>query len=282
MCDLKIQAALWFCLLLAAAVPAQAQSSRLTGGYAGRAPATVTGDELGRQTNLWVLEVDFKPMRMIPVEVTDPRTGKKAREWIWYMAYRAINRPVERRADETDTEPQNDYDVQPQRPLFVPEFTLLTSVTEGGPTEILRDTIIPEAEPLIRAREKRELKNSVSVVREIPEVTPVGAAAEDVIYGVAIWRGVDPETDFFTVFMSGFSNGYRVTRGPDDKPLIERRIVMQEFWRPGDRFDQQEVEIRLKGDPTWLYVADEPKQLAAAQPQQPAESEPPAEEPQQP
>lgn len=250
------------CLVLSVALSAQAQSNQ-RGGYVGKVAATVTGDELIGQTNLWVLEVDFKKPRMISVEVTDPKTREKKQEWIWYMAYRAINRTIERRVDSTDTDPQNDYDVQPQRPLFVPAFTLVTSKGAGGATDIVSDSVIPEAEPLIRAREKRELKNSVTVVREIPQLTPVGAPADDIIYGVAMWRGVDPETDFFTVFMSGFSNGYRVIKGPDGRPLVERRTIMQEFWRPGDRFDQQEIEIRLKGAPKWLYRPDAPKQPAA-------------------
>ena len=160
--------------------------------------------------------------------------------------------------------------MQPRRPLFVPAFTLVTSKGVNGASQIVSDTVIPEAEPLIRAREKRELKNSVTVVREIPKLTPVGAPADEIIYGVAMWRGVDPETDFFTVFMGGFSNGYRVIRGPDDRPLIERRTIMQEFWRPGDSFDQKEVEIRLKGTPKWLYRPDVPKAVATpAEPKQP-------------
>lgn len=265
-----IQSTLASCLVLSVALSAQAQLD-LRGGYAGRAAATVTGDELIGQTNLWVLEVDFKKPRMISVEVTDPKTRKKKQEWIWYMAYRAINRTINRRIDSTDTDPQNDYDVQPRPPLFVPEFTLVTQKGAGKAAFIVNDTVIPEAEPLIWAREKRELKNSVAVVREIPQLTPVGDPAKDIIYGVAMWRGVDPETDFFTVFMSGFSNGYRVTKGPDGRPLIERRTIMQEFWRPGDRFDQKEVEIRLKGTPRWLYRPDAPKALpATAKPAEPS------------
>ena len=271
-----IRLALLSFLVLSLSVSAQAQTA-LRGGYAGRAASTVTGDELIGQTNLWVMEVDFKKPRMISVEITDPKTREKKQEWIWYMAYRAINRTIDRRIDATDTDPQNDYDVQPRRPLFVPAFTLVTSKGANGAAQIVSDTVIPEAEPLIRAREKRELKNSVTVVREIPKLTPVGAKAEEIIYGVAMWRGVDPETDFFTVFMGGFSNGYRVTKGPDDQPLTERRTIMQEFWRPGDRFDQKEIEIRLKGTPEWLYRPDVPKALAA-----PAKPPEPAAEPKQP
>lgn len=261
------------CLLLAAALSAEAQSRPLKGGYVARALATVTGNELSGQTDLWVLEVEFKLPRMVSVEVTDPVTKQKRQEWVWYLAYKATNRPIERREDKTDTNPTNDYDQPPRRPLFVPEFTLVTFRNKGDAPEILRDVVVPEAEPAIRAREKRELKNSVAVVREIPQPTPVGTPADDVIYGVAMWRGADPETDYATIFMSGFSNGYRVIKGPDDKPLIERRTLMQEFTRAGDEFDQREIEFKLNGNPTWLYRADAPlppTQPAAAAPSEPS------------
>lgn len=266
MIGLMKHGALACCVLLSGAVLAQAQGRPLTGGYSGRAQATVTGEELSKQTNLWVLEVEFKPMRMVSVEVTDPATNEKSREWIWYLAYRAVNRPIDRRMDDSDTEPQNDYDQQPKRPLFIPEFTLVIRNDENGATRIIPDSVIPEAMPAIRAREKRELLNSVAVVREIPEATPIGTPAEGAIYGVAMWRGIDPETDFFTVFMSGFSNGYRITTGPDDQPLVERRTIVQEFWRPGDQFDQDQREIRLKGEPRWLYRADAPQAVATPAP----------------
>ena len=53
--------------------------------------------------------------------------------------------------------------------------------------------------------------------------------------------------------MSGFSNGYKVSAGPNGEEVVTRRTLMQKFWRPGDRFDQNEEEIRLKGEPQWIY-----------------------------
>lgn len=253
-----------FAALLIAAEPSPAQESPVDGGYRGYAPATVTGDELRTQTDLWVLEVHFKPMRMISVELTDPKTREKRREWVWYLVYKAICRPVERRVDTSDNVPLNDYDAQPSRPLFVPEFMLMTKADETGGISFVTDAIIPEAEALIRKRERGEFQNAVDVVRPIPQPTPVGERPTDEIYGVAMWRGVDPDTDYFTVFMSGFSNGYRVTMGPDGRSLVERRTLVQEFTRPGDRFDQTEVEIRLQGEPRWIYRADEPQQPSAS------------------
>ena len=39
--------------------------------------------------------------------------------------------------------------------------------------------------------------------------------------------------------------------GPDGKELIQRKTLVQEFWRPGDEFDQNEQEIRVVETPKW-------------------------------
>jgi len=64
-----------------------------------------------------------------------------------------------------------------------------------------------------------------------------------------MWQGVDATTDFFTIYMTGFSNGYIVRKGPDGKPLAWRRTIEQQFWRPGDRFDEREYEFRRRRRP---------------------------------
>lgn len=68
---------------------AQAQGER---GFVQNAPAIANGEELNRQPDLWVMELQLKPMRMTWVEVTDPETGETSREQIWYLAYRTLNR----------------------------------------------------------------------------------------------------------------------------------------------------------------------------------------------
>ena len=57
------------------------------------------GAEDGHMSDIWVFEVRYKPLRMIRVNVTDPKTGEKSRELIWYLVYRAVLRPQERRVE---------------------------------------------------------------------------------------------------------------------------------------------------------------------------------------
>jgi hypothetical protein len=68
-----------------------------------------------------------------------------------------------------------------------------------------------------------------------------------------MWRGIDPEADKYTVYLTGFSNGIRKLNGPDNMPIVQTKTIMQKYWRKGDRFDAQEPEISLEGDSRWTY-----------------------------
>ncbi|MBW3542758.1 MAG: hypothetical protein KY476_21055 [Planctomycetes bacterium] len=244
-------------LLLPLAAAAQ-EPEAPTEGFVQRVASDATGQEITAQSNLWVLEVDLKPLRMIWVDVTDPETGQKKRELVWYLVYKAVNRPLARRQDTSDSAPANEEDVPPGKPLFVPDLTLVTD--DNDSQQVYPDVVLPEAQAAINRRERRRFLNSVEAIGEIPDPVPADArpTPEQVIYGVATWKDVDPETDYFTVYMSGFSNGIRVMNGPDGKPLVLRKTIMQDFWRPGDRFDQTEDEVRFQGEPRWDYRPDAP------------------------
>jgi hypothetical protein len=234
---------------------------KLKNGFKVTLAATASSKELNSQDDLWVLEVSLKPMRMIPVELTDPKTGKKKREYVMYLVYKAVNRPLKRKIDIASFKPQNDEDRIP-RHQFVPEATLVTE--DNGVQKIYAETIIPEAQKIIQRRESRKAtdpvyKNSVDIVGDLPEVTPYDAKSENALYGILMWRGVDPKADYFTVFLTGFNSAYRVIKGPDGEDLIVHRVIRQQFWRPGDRFDQNEKEFRRRGEPKWIDRPDEPQ-----------------------
>lgn len=197
---------------------------------------TLSGDEFSRQPDIWATEVHFKSMRMIWVNVPDPKTNKVTRELIWYLPYRIVNRRVEGAKNPKGT--------------FLPEFELVTEDNNHQTAYI--DEVIPAAQAAINKREKREYKNSVEIVGELPELTESKAKLEHSLYGVATWRGIDPKTDYFKVFMTGFSNGYQQVE-IDGSNQILRRTIVQRYSRPGDELDQREREIRQVGQPTWIY-----------------------------
>ncbi len=204
-----------------------AQAPVKTFGFVNRASAVATGDERTSQTNLWVLEVQFKSLRMRRVELPDPKTGEKRIEPIIYLIYRAFNPGLGETKDQSDTDPLNRFDTEVEAPQFVPEFTLVTN--DNDQQKIYDDVILPAAQKVILNRERPNLptgvvlKNTVQAVGPVPPITPPAPNPQDAIYGVAMWRGVDPEADFFTIMLSGFSNGYKLVRGPVSyQTLIDR------------------------------------------------------------
>lgn len=210
-------------------------------------PPVPTEEDLS-QHGVWTLDVYMKPMRMIPIELTDPTTGTKKLEYVRYITYRAVPKKVEKRVAENAPENQFDEPVSP--PLFIPEFTLV--ITDNDRHEEHQDQVIPEALAAINKREKANYKSSVSVVGQLPEAAEDGAQSPGIM-GVAMWRGIDPEADRYTVYMTGFSNGYRKIEGPDGKPAILTKTIISKYIRRGDRFLQKEAEIELDGDPKWIY-----------------------------
>jgi hypothetical protein len=244
-------------LAVAPALGQGQQPSTLNRGFSATAPAIATAEELA-QGDLWVMQVDFKPMRLMRVETRDPKTGERREETIWYVVYRAVNKPLKAAGEADPRTPVNNYDPPPGPSLLVPEFELVSD--DNNVQRVYPDVVLPEAEAAIAGREMRggdqqnALKNSVAIVQP---VLPADDAGAKPIYGVAMWRGVDPTIDNFKVYASGFSNGYKEVKGPDGKPVILRREIVLDFWRPGDEFDLTEREFQFRSQPRWVYRADE-------------------------
>ena len=217
----------WLFAVLSLALVPQLASAQdkvvLQEGFEAIAPSFGTGEERQAQPDLWIFEVRVKQLRMLEIPITDPKTGTKKPELIYYLVYNAINRKIEARTDETNTIPVNDYDRDPVPDLFVPEIILTTQ--DAPPTGVdpaswknpsYMDTVIPEALAAIQRREGRRLQHAVELVQKIPEAYEANDLEATGLFGVAIFRGVDPETDYFRVSMSGFSNGYKLVNGPAD------------------------------------------------------------------
>ena len=98
-------------------------AQKLRGGEV-RFAAVASGEERTSQSDLFVMDVCFKPMRMISVELTDPKTGQKKLEFVWYIVYRAFNHKLETKGKENPPVNQLDPPVAPQQ--FIPEGTLMS------------------------------------------------------------------------------------------------------------------------------------------------------------
>lgn len=220
--------------------------------------------------DVWVLKFQFKPMRMIWVDVPQAG-GNMQRKLIWYMVYEVTNtgklmHPVED-VDliyETTHKPQL-YRVQEvdQPVRFVPEFLL-----EGNrrmkddpmATKVYPDRVIPVAMEPIRMREdpNRKFLTTVEMCRDI--------AVGETLWGVATWEDIDPKIVRFNVYVFGLTNAYRWKDEPgkykpDDSILTGRKLYRKtlklNFWRPSDEYFEHEEEIRygIPGgvDYEWVY-----------------------------
>lgn len=239
-------------------------AAQLTRGFENTARATASGEELNRQRNIWVMEVDFKPMRMIFLNSVDPATGQSKTERVWYLAYRAINRPLPNRKVDDETVPVNEVEPRPGKEKFIPEFTLITfeDPARSIPAEVYHDIVIPDAVQRVNVLERRGkdeplFLDSVSVVQDLPEEVSPDSETQPYVYGVAMWKNVNADRDFSRVIMRGFSNGYRVETGPDGKPMTSRKVIVQDILRRGDRFDPNQAELLFEGNPRWEYQPDE-------------------------
>ncbi len=234
--------------LIAVSGETEAHAQTLRGGEV-RFPAVATGEERTSQSDLWALDIYFKPMRMIPVELTNPKTGQKKLEFVWYIVYRGFHHKLETK--EADNIPVNELDqpVAPQQ--FIPEAMLV--VTDNDRNLVYPDHVIPQALAAINKREKGNYKNSVNIVGPIPDASTPGSPEDVAIEGVFMWQGINPDANRYSVFLTGFSNGIRKVDGPDGTPIIQTKTIMQKYWRRGDRFEQREFEIVLDGDTQWIY-----------------------------
>jgi len=219
---------------------------------------------------LWIAEVQYKPVRHLFMNVTDPATGQTKRELVWYMIYRVIPRDYTELAGDSrdslldklqnpDLKPDNAIDSPEGYPLQVPRFVLRAD--DEGQQQFYADEVNLQIQRSVFMREFKEraaelrLLNSVEAISEV--IDPVSVSApnplQDAVYGVAVWRNVDAKIDYLTVIMSGFSNAYRITQNDAGETVFEHKVIEQKFGRPGDIYDQQESEFRVLGNPEWHY-----------------------------
>jgi len=230
---------------------------------------------------VWALEFKFKPLRMIWVDIPQP-SGRMRPKQIWYMVYSVTNPgkvmvPVDDLLlpyDDALHDKKRVYEVKRvDKPVrFVPEFLLEghNSLGEGeGFSKVYQDRVIPVAVGPIRLREDphRRFYTTVDICREI--------AVGETFWGIAMWeaagpeldpRGLDPEIDRFSIYIKGLTNAYRWRDEPGElkkgdrlgkgRQLFQKTLKIN-FWRPGDKYDEHEGEIRygLPGgvDYEWVY-----------------------------
>ena len=183
------------------------------------------------EDKLWVLNFRFKDPRLIVADV--PARGKKV---CWYLWYQVIN-----------------FTGKPR--TFFPLFEL---VTRDRNTRH-REQFLPTVQEAIRQIEDPmnyyKIKNWSSISNDPIPPSLQKDAVPRAVTGVAIWDDVDPDSNFYDIFVAGLSNGYAVTDPipPDDRPVVRRKTLQLAFKRIGDRYDMKSSEIQFQPPATWVY-----------------------------
>lgn len=217
-----------------------------------------TATEFRRE--IWCLEFTFKPVRMIWVDVPQA-SGRMQRKLIWYLLYHVKNTGGNLKPAK---QPDGTYLIEPaQRGIrFFPTFVL-----EGHEyNKAYLDRVIPVAVRAIQQKEdpNRKLLDSVAIGSKL--IPPSTDLIDKSVWGVATWEDVDPRIDVFSVYVEGLTNAYRWRDQPDgfqpgDPPtkgrMFEQKNLMLNFWRPGDRYREDERIIQYgipgKVDYSWVY-----------------------------
>jgi len=175
---------------------------------------------------IWVLDVAFKPLRIKTVDIPG-----KGRRQVHYLYYKVTNRTGKPR-------------------VFIPEFVM---VNETG--QKFEENIIPQAIPLIQAREDATIPvlGAVNIMGTIPPSTKPDV--DDAVYGVATWEKWDPKADRFSIYVRGLSDGYKEVSAPSGgKPVVKYKTLRIDFIRRGDDRNLSEKEIYLNDPPyEWIY-----------------------------
>jgi hypothetical protein len=176
---------------------------------------------------IWVLDFAFKPVRLITVETP------KGRRQVHYMYYRVINKTGKAR-------------------MFVPQFTLVTDSKQ----RLEDSSALPWAVEAIKNREDPtvDLVNGPTAMGMIP-ASGKKEGIDDAVFGVAIWDGVDPKADGFSIYVRGLSDGYQLVQPPGGgEPVRRDKTLRIDFARPGDERHLNEREIHLMDPPyEWVY-----------------------------
>jgi len=199
-------------------------------------------------------------LRMIQVDIPQ-ESGKMQRKLIWYLVYRVRNTGVGLSPQEQEDRTFMAVEKSMGPLQFVPEFVLSSHDHDrtGQPVrKAYLDRILPAAIPAIERREMSgsQLLSSVQISEQNLEVE--GGRSIGGVWGVAMWEDVDPQIDFFSVFVGGLTNAYQWQDSPESFQLgdppgkgrkFQHKKLQLNFWRPGDDLAENEREIRYGSAP---------------------------------
>lgn len=219
-------------------------------------PQTDTLAALAKEVTLrrpvWNLEFSFKPLRMVEVDV--PVGDRLERKLVWYMVYR-----LRYLGEDLQLSPQETRFGGQKFPAI--DRVNLATARRFFPTFVLEETqelkksyldrIVPAAKEVILRREfsPNRTENPERVLYNTVEISSVNielstGRMSKPVWGVVTWIDVDPRVDYFSIYIQGLTNAFRI-EVQDGKPVrMTHKELKLNFWRPGDSVQENEEEIR--------------------------------------
>ncbi len=228
--------------------------------------AAIASETSIRRT-IWQLEFEFKPVRML--KTPDGRL-------IWYLVYKVRNVGGHIGPQQSDVQPGegqaekgqpagdgiSDSVVTLERVDFPVRFYPVFQLQGHDYKRLYVDRVLPDVLEMVHAKEIRDprtrLYDSVDIGSRRLELST--DAIDRGVWGVAMWEGIDPRTDFFSVFVGGLTNAYQWPDGANVGEGLKYRTLQLNFWRPGDTYRESEDEIRF-GMPQFGEIAKQEKLL---------------------
>ncbi len=194
--------------------------------------------EIVFRREVWCMEIAFKPVRMIEIEVPQPGGGSKDKV-VWYLLYRLRYvggdlRPEPEKdkfGNDVVTEPRSESDLW--RRIF-PTFTINSRVSG----KLLVDRVIPNAKRAIELRERVGQRVYDSIEMQTIPIKLSTPQENNEVWGVATWTDVEPSMNFFSVDIRGITNAQRLEVDGQGKNQFLHKTLVLHFFRPGDTINQ--------------------------------------------
>ena len=213
--------------------------------------------------DVWEYEFAFTGLRQATLDI--PTANGNARQHVWYLVYRVRNLGSSLSFEEVKKDPDFAYltkDLRRNETVaqrnFLPRLTLEGWVFDDSAKKYspvkYRDEIDPAAAFEIQSIEDPNVPLMDAVELSTATLRPIPAKDNTGAWGVAIWSNVNPKIDFVSVFVSGFTNAFRINRNGDSIDTVHKTLQLN-FWRPGDAVKETEDRVEFG-----IPLVDDPQQ----------------------
>ena len=201
--------------------------------------------------DVWAYEFSFTGLRQATLDIPTPNGN--AKQNVWYMVYRVRNLGTSLSFEEVKKDPDFAYltkdlrrNVSISERNFLPRFSLEGWVYDDLQKKYkrvqYRDEIDPTAAAAIQRIEDPRVPLLDAVQLSTATIPPIAAEDNKGVWGVAVWSNVNPKLDFVSIFVSGFTNAYRLVRDGDSIETVHKTLQLN-FWRPGDAVNESDDDI---------------------------------------